>query len=120
MDIRSAATICLKQKYLGFSGRASRAEFWYFALFAFIISMCLIGMHAVTGIGLFFLAQRLFSLAIALPSLAVGYRRFHDIGKSGWWYWIILVPLIGIVIWVYLLAKQGDDGPNLYGAKPVE
>jgi uncharacterized membrane protein YhaH (DUF805 family) len=60
----------------------------------------------------------LYSLAVLVPSIAVGVRRMHDIGKSGWWLLISLIPLIGAIWLIVLLATEGNQGSNQYGADP--
>lgn len=94
-------------KYATFDGRASRSEFWWFALFTFLASAAA-GMVSETLAGLF-------SLAVLLPSLAVGARRLHDTDRSGWFLLLWLIPLIG---WLVLLfwAVQGPREPNRFTA----
>lgn len=96
------------QNYATFSGRARRSEYWYFCLFSSLLSITL----AIIGylIGLEFL-DSIYSLAVLLPSLAVGVRRMHDVGKSGWF---ILIPIYNII----LACTDGDHGSNEYGADP--
>lgn len=95
-------------KYATFSGRARRAEYWYFALFSMIISFIL---GFIGGLFNFPLLSSIFSIAILLPSIAVGVRRMHDVGKSGWF---ILIPIYNII----LACTAGDVGPNEYGEDP--
>jgi uncharacterized membrane protein YhaH (DUF805 family) len=92
-------------KYATFEGRASRSEYWWFFLFALLGSLAT-GMLGPVLSGLF-------SLAILLPSLAVGARRLHDIDKSGWFLLVGLVPLVG---WIILIvwAVQESKEPNRY------
>lgn len=114
------------RNYAGFSGRARRKEFWMFALFNVIfgIALELIDHIAKTeygtppfSYGLFYI---LYALAIFIPGLAVSVRRLHDIGKSGWFYLIMLIPIIG-AIWILILAcADGDTGENEYGMNPKE
>jgi uncharacterized membrane protein YhaH (DUF805 family) len=59
-----------------------------------------------------------YALALFIPGLAVAVRRLHDVGKSGWWYFICLVPIIGSIWFIVLLATDGDVGPNEYGEDP--
>lgn len=99
------------QKYVEFTGRARRKEFWIFTLVNFVISVLL------TVIGLEFIGT-LFGLAILLPGIAVGVRRLHDIGKTGWWLLIGFIPLIGLIVLIYFYVQEGDSGPNEYGANP--
>ncbi len=70
-----------------------------------------------TGMGLIYI---LYSLAIFIPDTAVVVRRLHDVGKSGWWYLIILVPLVGIIWLVVLLLADSQPGTNQYGANPKD
>ena len=60
----------------------------------------------------------LFSLVILIPNIGVGIRRLHDIGKSGWWYLLALIPLIGTIILLVWCAREGDYGDNAYGPDP--
>ncbi|HLR91102.1 MAG TPA: DUF805 domain-containing protein [Balneolaceae bacterium] len=99
------------QKFIEFEGRARRKEFWIFAGVNFLISILL----GILGLDLI---SSLFSLAIIIPSIAVGVRRMHDIGKSGWFLLLGLIPLIGWIILIYFYAKEGDAGPNQYGPNP--
>lgn len=84
-----AIRVCLI-KYAEFNGRASRSEFWWFALFVTLVTAALayIDQNAVS----------IFSVAILLPFLAVGARRLHDTGRSGWWLFFLLVPIGGLII----------------------
>ena len=104
------------RNYATFAGRARRSEFWFFYLF---LLLCQVGASMVDGVadgaGL---VSGLISLALFLPMLAVGVRRLHDTGRSGWWMLVGLVPLIG---WIFVLiwyCRQGEAGPNRFGADP--
>lgn len=110
------------KKYAVFSGRARRSEYWYFALFNLIASVVLsiadgiVGTYDVTtGIGLL---SGLYGLAVILPGVGVSIRRLHDIGKSGWWLLIILIPLIGIIVLLYFAVKDSQPETNEYGPNP--
>jgi uncharacterized membrane protein YhaH (DUF805 family) len=108
------------KKYAVFEGRAHRTEFWMFVLVSLIISIVLsiidvlIGTNTPAGGVL----QGIYSLAVLIPSLAVGCRRLHDIDKSGWWQLLGLIPLVGIIILIIWFAKEGDRQPNQYGTNP--
>lgn len=93
-------------KFLDFSGRATRAEFWWFVLFYFLV------MFAVSFLGkaLGFIAVVVF----LLPMLSVQVRRLHDVGRSGWWILIGFVPIIGTLLLLYWAVK-GSDGTNDWG-----
>ena len=91
MNFGQAISTCFA-KYATFSGRASRPEFWWFFLFQILVSVVasMLG-DVVAG---------LVSLAMLLPALAVGARRLHDIGKSGWWQ-LIMLTVIGLLLLIY-------------------
>ena len=88
---------CFTQ-YAGFSGRAGKAEFWWWMLFLLIASLALRLINPQLA--------SLFSLATLLPSLAVTARRLHDIGRSGWWQLVALIPLIGWLILLYWCVQD--------------
>ncbi|UWQ19156.1 DUF805 domain-containing protein [Jannaschia sp. M317] len=118
MTFADAVRRCLTTGYANFNGRAGRPEFWWFALFGFGANLAVQLIDAILfgsdGIGLF---EGLFTLAILVPSLAVGARRLHDIDRSGWWQAILLVPLIGILVMIYFWAQRGIEGPNRFGPR---
>lgn len=96
------------KNYVQFNGRARRSEYWYFLLFSTIISVGLSVLDAVLEITFL---NTIYSLAILLPSIAVGIRRMHDVDKSGWF---ILIPIYNLI----LACTEGTKGPNQYGADP--
>lgn len=96
--------------YAGFEGRARRSEFWYFVLFTIIIAAILGFIDGMIGLVTIGIAD-IFSLAVLVPSIAVGIRRMHDIGKSGWF---ILIPFYNL----YLFSIEGEKGTNEYGPNP--
>ncbi|HED38054.1 MAG TPA: DUF805 domain-containing protein [Ignavibacteria bacterium] len=105
------------KKYAVFSGRARRAEYWYFALFNAIISIILSIISIAIGDKLIIL-WIVYSLAVLIPSIAVSVRRMHDIGKNGWTILIGLIPLIGL-IWLFVLTVlDSNPGENKYGSNP--
>lgn len=108
------------QKYAVFDGRAKRTEFWLFILIHVIISIILSVLDTVilgSNIGDIQILPTLYGLAVLVPSLAVGCRRLHDSGKSGWLQLIYLIPLIGWIIMIVLFVlPSGDD--NKYGPRP--
>jgi uncharacterized membrane protein YhaH (DUF805 family) len=108
------------KKYAEFKGRARRREFWMFALFNFIISLVLSIIDRVIGnpeMGLGILGT-LYALAVLLPSLAVGVRRLHDTGRSGWWLLIGLIPCIGLIVLIIFTVEDSQAGDNQYGPNP--
>ncbi|MGY6648979.1 DUF805 domain-containing protein [Wenyingzhuangia sp. IMCC45574] len=107
----------LKQ-YADFKGRARRKEYWMFVLFNAIIGWALQGIFLATDIKIFEFASMAYSLALFIPGLAVLVRRLHDIGKSGWMFFIILIPAVGIIWLLVLLCTNGEEGSNDYGQDP--
>ena len=105
---------CIKQHYADFNGRASRQEFWMFTLVNIVIYVVLAGILGMIGAG--FVAY-IYLLATMVPSWAVGARRLHDIGKSGWFQLIGLIPLVGLYL-IVLYVTEGQQGDNQYGANP--
>ncbi|MBO4265736.1 MAG: DUF805 domain-containing protein [Lachnospiraceae bacterium] len=105
-------------QYVGFSGRARRSEYWYWTLCNCIISGVLSGL-ARNG-GFFTVLSVIWSLAVLLPGLAVCVRRLHDIGKSGWWLLLALIPVVGAIILIVFFVKDSEPGENAYGPNPKE
>lgn len=105
------------KKYAVFGGRAARKEYWMFVLFNVIVSLVFFFLDTVLELGFL---NPIYSLAVLLPALAVAVRRMHDIGRSGWWVLICLVPVVGTVILIVWLATDSQPGQNLYGANPKE
>ena len=121
-----AATKKALTNYVNFSGRAGRPEFWWWVLAALIVTIIV---RIVDGLlfaplmgfdGFNENAWRplsmLLGLALILPAIAVGVRRMHDIGKSGWWLLLGLVPIIGALVVIYFYAQKGDPDSNRFGA----
>lgn len=135
--------LAVMRKFATFSGRASRKEYWMFALIAFAITMAafildmMLGVYVLPGvfktsssaelngnvmasqqhdgIGILTLIAYLVHL---IPGLAVAFRRLHDSNKSAWNFLLGLIPLVNFYI-LYLLIRQGTQGPNSYGASPL-
>lgn len=91
-------------KFMTFSGRARRSEFWWFYLLNFIIG-CIPFVGWIWG------------LIVLIPSIAVGIRRLHDTGRSGWWYLLVLVPLVNLLL-IYFFICDSQAGSNEYGENP--
>lgn len=100
-------------QYATFSGRARRTEYWYFALINTIASIAI-----MIAFGEDSAASLVFALVLFLPNIAVGARRLHDIGRTGWWQLIILVPIIGWIVMIVFGATNGQVGDNQYGPDP--
>jgi len=113
------------KKYAVFSGRARRKEYWMFVLFNFIFGLVAslidlgIGLltFAVFGLGLLSI---LYALAVFVPGLAVSVRRLHDVGKSGWYLLIVLIPIAGAIWFLVLTCTDSQAGDNKYGPNPKE
>lgn len=105
------------KKYAVFQGRARRQELWMFVLINMIISYALMFVGGLIG---FDFIAGLYSLAVLLPSLGVEIRRLHDIGKSGWWLFIVLIPFVGWILLIVWFCKDSDPGENAYGPNPKE
>ena len=97
----------LKQ-YADFNGRARRKEYWMFYLFNVIISIILGFMEGAFDIKYL---GNIYSLAVLIPGIAVGVRRMHDVGKSGWY---IIIPIYNLI----LACRNGDEGQNEFGSDP--
>ena len=116
--------------YMNFSGRASRPAYWWWVLFGVLVSLVtrvldgLVGSNIVrtnqygteVGIGII---SSLVGLALLLPSIAVLVRRLHDTDRSGWWYLIVLIPILGWLVLLYFLVRGGTPGDNRYGPPPA-
>lgn len=106
------------KNYVGFQGRARRKEYWMFVLISTIISIVLTTLESMLDIYSFL--SGLYSLAILLPSLAVGVRRLHDTGRSGWWLLISFIPLIGAIILIVFMCQDSQEFDNQYGPNPKD
>jgi len=104
------------KNYVNFNGRARRQAYWMFVLFNIIAAVLLSIVDGVIGTG--GILSGLYSLAVLLPGLALGVRRLHDIGKSGWWLLIGLVPFIGVIILLIFACMDSQPGTNEYGPNP--
>src|SRR5688572_12459265 len=115
----------LKQ-YATFTGRARRSEYWYFFLFNMLFAIAAMVLDYVLGTTFQYGSQIisfgyvyvLYGLFVFIPGLAVTVRRLHDVGKSGWWYFIILIPIVGAIWLLVLMFTDSDPGANKYGANP--
>lgn len=132
MTFSESIRTCLS-KFATWEGRAVRSEYWYFALFCIL---CQIAASIVDGVlgtrfqmtnpatgetqSMFYgWVYMLTGLALLLPNLAAVVRRLHDTDRSGWWYWIALIPLIGIILLIVWLASRGTNGTNRFGSDPL-
>ena len=135
MNFIQSISTCMR-KYVTFSGRAIRSEFWWFYLFTVLVNLVatsqassfvptlLDGQDMTENESSYFLNNFFFlylstitSLILLLPSLAVAARRLHDIGRSGWWIFIsfTVIGIIPLLIWY---VKDAKDDENIYGPNP--
>ena len=125
MGFMDAVKNALQNNYVNFSGRASRSEYWWFYLFSVLVStgtQILMGVFAALGdagimIGLGF--GVLVMLGIFLPSFGVSVRRMHEIGKSGWFLLIGLIPCVGFILLIVWMVSDGEPNDNAYGPVPT-
>ena len=108
MNFGQSLTVCLRQKYADFTGRASRSEFWWFVLFNVLVSLAAAQIHPTVSL--------LVTLALLLPSLGVAVRRLHDVGRNGWWLLLQLVPLVGFLVLLYWNVQPSQPTDNAWGA----
>jgi len=104
------------KKYAVFNGRARRKEYWMFFLFNIIIAFVIGFFEEIVGAP--DIISTIYSLAVLIPGIAVSVRRLHDIDRSGWWLFISLVPIIGIIVLIVFMVKDGQSGENQYGQNP--
>lgn len=127
--------LAMTRRYAKFSGRARRAEYWWFVLFNMLVGMALWGVamaasgavdtpshllrggHGAGAMAAIVLYD-LYGLAALVPGLAVAVRRLHDRDHSGWWLLLYLVPLVGPIVILVWLCLAGDVGDNRFGADP--
>ncbi len=117
MDIQTSVKTCF-DKYATFFGRASRSEYWFFVLFCFlggiitfIIDVAILGYSIESE---FTPINSIFTIVTAIPTIAVGCRRLHDVNKSGWWQliWITIIGGIFLIVW---FATEGEKKKNKFG-----
>ena len=107
--------------YFDFNERSRRMEYWMFVLINSIISVFCILLDSMLGTvwsigyGPIYIG---YGLAVFVPGLAVAIRRLHDIGKSGWYYLLVIIPIIGPIWLIILFVTEGEQGDNKYGPNP--
>jgi uncharacterized membrane protein YhaH (DUF805 family) len=113
--------LAVLKKYAVFDGRARRKEYWMFILINAIIGWILnyidgsLGWRNATGYGMI---SGLYALGVLLPGLGVMIRRLHDVGRSGWFFWINLIPILGWIWFFIVLITDSNPGNNQYGPNP--
>ena len=99
------------ERYAKFDGRAGRAEYWWYLLANIIVAIILVALASVSNLFLV-----VWAIALIVPSIAVGIRRLHDTDKTGWFLLLPIIPLVGWIILLVLMALASDPGPNKFGA----
>ena len=104
--------------YADFSGRATRSEYWYVVLFTLIVEMAISIVFGLISPEITSVVSGIYALATLIPNFAIVWRRLHDIGRSGGWYFIGLVPLVGWIILLVFFCKD-SDADNRFGPRKV-
>ena len=113
----SAAILSGFRNYVRFSGRASRSELWFWMLFYVLVLIAgsvadsLVGLSLIGGIA---------SLVLFLPTISAQVRRLHDRDRSGWWWFIFFVPLVGSIVMFIWFVLKGTRGDNRFGPDPLD
>jgi uncharacterized membrane protein YhaH (DUF805 family) len=113
-----AVRTCLT-KYAVFNGRATRSEYWFFVLFAFLVVVAASILDSMVNLLVFAPVMGGNMLALLLPQLSAAVRRLHDLGHSGWWYLIGLVPVVGGAVLLIWFCLRGTEGDNRFGPDPL-
>jgi uncharacterized membrane protein YhaH (DUF805 family) len=100
-------------RFVRWEGRATRSEYWWWQLFSLLVTGAGVAVDLWLGIGP--AVQGMAGLALLLPGLSVFVRRLHDTGRSGWWFWFGLVPVVGPVLTFLWMCTVGHPGPNRFG-----
>lgn len=110
------------QRYVDFSGRSSRSQYWWWALFYLIVNtltQVLDSSALAESAGPASVLLLILSLGLLLPTLAVAVRRLHDLDRTGWWILISFVPIVGTIVLLVWFCTKGTDGSNRFGADPL-
>lgn len=106
--------------YCRFQGRSSRSEYWWWVLFVAILSFCIGIIEGILGFSMTAVrtTSGILSLGLLLPGLGLSVRRLHDIGKSGWWILLGLIPVVGAIVLIIWFARNSQMQDNQYGPVP--
>lgn len=127
MTLKEAVKICVGKKYADFSTRASRKEFWSFALFYWFLCLAMFMIsilvdvvfeHSFQMFRLMVGVSVIIALLLMVPTYAVCVRRLHDTGRTGWWLLLYFIPCIGAIALLIMLCRKSDED-NKYGPKPL-
>ncbi|MCM1522648.1 MAG: DUF805 domain-containing protein [Muribaculaceae bacterium] len=117
VSFKDAVVRALTVNYCNFEGRSSRSEYWWFCLFTFILGAVVSVIFSFSET-LETIVTSVVWLALLLPSIGVGVRRLHDIGRTGWWLLISFIPLVGAILLIIWFVRDSDPQPNQYGPVP--
>ena len=114
-------------KFFTFAGRAPRSEYWYFYLFFMLCVLAgavldgLLGTATLDDNGAYAYGPGLVLpvLGLVIPQISVSVRRLHDLGRSGWWWWLGLVPIVGGLVLLVWFCMRGTEGENTFGPDPL-
>lgn len=129
MTFMDVVQTCLKHKYATFEGRASRTEYWFFYLFTILTCIAASIVFAIMGallsggdedvvFGAVAVGYAIVVLGLVAPSISVTVRRFHDTGRSGWWYWFCAIPYVGWIVVLIFMCFPSEPHDNQYGPVP--
>lgn len=108
------------RNYTNFSGRSTRSDYWYVVLANLLIGFVIGFIGGLLGIAeITSTIIAIYSLAVLIPGIAVFIRRMHDINKSGWWWFISLVPLVGAIILLVFMCTDSVNENNKYGERAI-
>lgn len=107
------------KNYAVIDGRARRTEYWMFALINFIVIFILSIIDAMIFREGVQVLMWVYQLAVLVPAIAVAIRRLHDIDKSGYWYLLIFIPILGWLVLLFFACTPGTSGQNTYGPDPI-
>jgi len=114
MSFTDAARTCLTTKFATFSGRARRAEYWWFS----VVYMGAVVVIAGVGLAIELPLLNVLLVPFVVPMLSVSVRRLHDTGKSGWRMLIALIPAVGPLLYLLRMTVDSSPGANQYGPSP--
>ena len=113
------------RNYVNFQGRAQRKEYWFYLLFYILFAIAVVLVESFLGLSDLSDPEKgtgplyaIYTLAFLLPSIAVAVRRLHDIGRTGWWLLLALIPLVGAIVLLIFYCLDSQPGDNKYGPNP--
>ena len=105
-------------RYVDFRTRSTRAQFWWWVVWSVVLGFAASIVDSLLGLSEVGAVNGLVSLVLFLPSIAISVRRLHDIGRTGWWYLIILVPLVGWIVLIVFFCTATKEEVNQWGPPP--